>query len=395
MKHPEVVKAARILGIDYADAVTGFHFKGRHGTAVTNGAVVAVEYAEAVEEVIRAFEDDRAKAEEERRSSEALRMWKRMLAGLRIRERIEGYDIEGEDHDAVKKEMEKVDEDEDEDEGGGFLPDRDAEESAQPNAGRMAPLVLRDYGDFGGGGFSTDNIDHTPTTAIAVSPPRPGVSSIKDLEDDGGGGGGFLVDGDDADAEEELKQNRNRDRHPVSDQGVGFMPANDNLLVGGSALLNDITNDFVKADLTGEAKGNKAEESAMQLDAPSNTTTEYMIGDLGSDHAAPRLPGEGLEEAALIQRLHESGDIAHSTAFETKGTMSSPTAQETWPVYEDSRPNSSPLVGKASPPNQNDITMTNAIIDDEPADAEGSESEKGSLLSHDPEDEDAEPEWLT
>ena len=99
--HPDTARVARLLGVDYSDVVTGFEFKGRHGTAVIKGAVVALEYQEAVQEVITGLEHEKAQAEEERRSLEALRMWKRFLAGLRIRERIAGYEIEGEGGDGT------------------------------------------------------------------------------------------------------------------------------------------------------------------------------------------------------------------------------------------------------------------------------------------------------
>jgi len=52
VKSPDASRAARLIGVDYADAVVGFQFKGRHGTAVVQGAIVAEEYREAVEAVI-------------------------------------------------------------------------------------------------------------------------------------------------------------------------------------------------------------------------------------------------------------------------------------------------------------------------------------------------------
>jgi xeroderma pigmentosum group C-complementing protein len=91
------------------------------------GVVVAEEYREAVEAVIEGFRDERARVEEQMRSLAALRMWKRFLISLRIRERIDGYDIEGEEPDVVPQ----IDDDDggmDSDEyvddgGGGFLID--------------------------------------------------------------------------------------------------------------------------------------------------------------------------------------------------------------------------------------------------------------------------------
>ncbi|CCU74371.1 DNA repair protein Rad4 family protein [Blumeria hordei DH14] len=88
--------AAKILGIDYAPALTGFEFHGRHGTAILQGIVLAAEYREATEVVIAVLEDEQVQLEENQRRLDTLRMWKRFLVILRIKERIEGYDIEAE-----------------------------------------------------------------------------------------------------------------------------------------------------------------------------------------------------------------------------------------------------------------------------------------------------------
>ena len=91
IRHPDTSRAARILGVDYADAVTGFSFRGRHGTAVITGAVVAESCRDAIEEVISALEIERQEEEEEGRILEVLRTWKKFLVGLRIRQIIKGY----------------------------------------------------------------------------------------------------------------------------------------------------------------------------------------------------------------------------------------------------------------------------------------------------------------
>ncbi|KAK1976635.1 Rad4 transglutaminase-like domain-containing protein [Colletotrichum cereale] len=88
-------RAAYTLGIDYAPALTGFQFKGKHGTAVFNGIVVAEEYEEAVRAVMAGFDDMDAQAEHGKRSLVAIHTWRRFLMALRIRERIwAGVDIE-------------------------------------------------------------------------------------------------------------------------------------------------------------------------------------------------------------------------------------------------------------------------------------------------------------
>ena len=112
--------------------MTGFSFRGRHGTAILKGVVVAGEYREAVEAVIAGFEDQRAQAEEDKRTLAALRLWKRFLVSLRIKERVDGYEAEGEEGDAGDTEFQAVDDKgsgmesegyDVDDMGGGFFPD--------------------------------------------------------------------------------------------------------------------------------------------------------------------------------------------------------------------------------------------------------------------------------
>jgi xeroderma pigmentosum group C-complementing protein len=92
-------QSARILGIDFADAVTGFRFKGRHGTAIIEGVVVAKDYKEAMLATLDGMSYAREQAIEEQRTSEALALWKRFLVGLRIIERVKTYKREDEDSD--------------------------------------------------------------------------------------------------------------------------------------------------------------------------------------------------------------------------------------------------------------------------------------------------------
>jgi xeroderma pigmentosum group C-complementing protein len=85
-------RAARILEIDYADAVTGFSFKGqRRGTAVLAGVVVAAEYKEAMLAVLHGLAYANVLVRERYRTTEMLRLWRKFLVGLRILERVETY----------------------------------------------------------------------------------------------------------------------------------------------------------------------------------------------------------------------------------------------------------------------------------------------------------------
>ena len=136
IRHPSAREAAqRILKIDCAEAVTGFEFKGRHGTAIKEGVIVAEQYADAVREVIESLTDEQTEQESMARSAVALRMWKRFLTGLRIAERVSAYGDPGNRGD-LSEGMENEQDDADEAGGGGFLPAD--QEVALPTAGRFS-----------------------------------------------------------------------------------------------------------------------------------------------------------------------------------------------------------------------------------------------------------------
>lgn len=134
----DAAPAARLLGISYSPALTGFQFRGKHGSPIIQGAVVASEYAEAVRAVIDGFHYQRERDEEEKRSLRALWMWTRFLKKLRIKERVDAYALPGEEvnHEEV------VDDDEDGDDDETFEDDGKGMESEE-----------YDFDDLGGGGF--------------------------------------------------------------------------------------------------------------------------------------------------------------------------------------------------------------------------------------------------
>ncbi|KAJ5089935.1 hypothetical protein N7532_008619 [Penicillium argentinense] len=201
IKEPDAARAARILGVDYADAVTRFDFKGRQGTAVTKGIVIAIEYQEALEEVLRGLADDRQQAAFEARSAEAIRLWRLFLVKLRIAERVKEYAGEDERADSQlasdtgmgedeagggfflephqfklsppssfnrnnKYESTMVTNDhEDEAPGGGFVPDEDALEDGQAG---LADLSAQDNDDREGG-FISDEARQDDRAAISLS----------------------------------------------------------------------------------------------------------------------------------------------------------------------------------------------------------------------------------
>ena len=448
ISNPETSRAAKILGIDYADAVTGFSFTGRHGTAITSGAVVATEYQEAVEEVIQAFEDERAQAEEERRSLAALKMWKRFLVGLRIRERIEGYDIEGERDIARKFEMEEAEED-DEDEAGGFLPDREADEPAQPTAMAMpTPNLSGLSNDDEGGGFlagealqeeeealhtsdrfinNVDDDDYCGGEIFAGDVWNGGVysggfylpdhddkdgegfGSYPNHDDEDGEDGGFymryhdedgddegvLLKNDDEDAGEAI-QEINRDGHEdtssTGEQRADLMSAerkdHERLDQGGDFLIDD---DDIRdeAPSTDDSTESSKPESGMLGNHSSIDPRDTSQIKEHPEHTSPSLSVGELEEARILQQLHESQESELlSVPKEMVGTPAPRKASDSPPMREIR------AGGEQDTTAQPGETYPNKSVASRESEIDSSEDEKGSLLSHDPDDEDADPEWL-
>lgn len=165
--HERAAHAAFILGVDYAPALTGFKFSGRKGTAVLSGVVVPAEAEEAVWAVIAGMEDLEAEAEKERKARVALRWWKRLLTGLRIREQI-WANVDPNEKEWETGHGEVVDNDGDGAEEGGFL---------RHDKGKG---VAQDDDDMDLVGAASDTTEEL------------------DFVEDEDGGGGFLVDDDDA-----------------------------------------------------------------------------------------------------------------------------------------------------------------------------------------------------
>ena len=356
LPYPEAARAAKTIGVDYADAVTGFEFRGRHGTAVIKGIVAAEEYREALKEVIGGFQDERAEAEEARRTAEALRMWRRFMAALRVMERIDGYDIEGE-RDAVHEEMDKADEVMVEGEGGGFLPDRDQEEVVEPTVRRFNFHQGHD----------------------------------QEVED-----GGFMSEseGVDADAEEAFKtMQAPSEPHPTS----GNIIVSRGKSQGGRFMLDEGT-------LDGGGFTPETYDESRQINPPRNLST-YDPG------VRETLKDSELAEAITLQRLHDEGNFMSCNDSEKGGYTN-----EEDHVQIISNPPGPPDDGTRLPAEDHDrqteveadrnITAPQQLDrhhskkKEEPQEGEEHEGEqeneedRGSLLSHDPEDEDADPDWL-
>lgn len=155
LPHERARRAAFVLGIDAAPALTGFEFRGRQGTAVLRGVVVAAEYKGAMEAVIQGLEDMEVEEEQERKTRMLLAIWRRMLKGLRIRERImDGVDEEAEAEAEARKQEDKgkakeVDMPDFDDTATPFHDDEDEDSAGR---GGFFPSTNLDSDDEGGGG---------------------------------------------------------------------------------------------------------------------------------------------------------------------------------------------------------------------------------------------------
>ncbi|XP_006462844.1 hypothetical protein AGABI2DRAFT_47748, partial [Agaricus bisporus var. bisporus H97] len=84
-----VAKVARNLGFDFAEAVTGFEFKKRRAYPVLEGVVIAKENEDTLLEAFWEFERIAEARAQVKREERVLKQWKRLIQGLRIRQRLQ------------------------------------------------------------------------------------------------------------------------------------------------------------------------------------------------------------------------------------------------------------------------------------------------------------------
>lgn len=321
VKRPEAARAARLLGIDYADAVTGFEFRGRRGTPIFGGIVIACEYHEALEEVLKSFAEERQHAALEARTAEVLRLWRLFLVKLRIAERVRSYAADDEEQGDLASNMIT---DEAEPAGGGFLPESDQIMQSQPreSLGRESRTVSVSMGQVGnglGGGFILDEPDDED---LGFSHPVTTAG-----QEDDAPGGGFLPD------------------EPIT----------------GDPAIDPTTADQKPLNTERPKRSQYSNASRYELIVVPN---EAAASSEQRSVAADRVPTTELEGT--------SDRVPITVDSSTNGGSKSASVDIL------SRPPSPQRPTSRSPP---------------PKDSD-SEIEKGSLMSEDPEDEDAVPEWL-
>lgn len=349
VRHSLTKDAARLLRVDYADAVTGFSFKGRHGTAIIEGAVVATQFADAVQAVIEGFEDQVVEDESRIRSLEALRLWKRFAVGLRIVERVSGYGDETNQMDvdmrsdaagrvgSVANEVT---------EPGGFFPD--GEEHAMPTAGRFSAAELKRNMNTKRKAHDEDSEDDA--TLVEIDQDVQPVS-----QPDTDMAGGFFPADDFQGPEGEVGF-----LPESSENAGGFLSEIDNRGEGGGFLVEDGREDNI---LQGEGDGFLRDEDR----TISHTTEANPVATMAD------------QQAAALQEAGPKLAAANTTSLDDSDSM------ETDAITH--------LQTSAAKTRSTPLHLANATNVDELS-TKGEESDKGSLLSHDPDDEDAEPDWL-
>jgi xeroderma pigmentosum group C-complementing protein len=314
IRHKLASKAARIVGVDFADAVTGFSFKGRHGTAIIQGVVVAQEYADAVQAVIDGMEQQQEEAEAEARRVESLRLWRRFFLGLRIAQRVNAIEIDGERGPAIDVQDEISREDRElaaQEMAGGFFPD-------EGDVGEPSVRGYQPTGEvYGDGGFLPENHD-----------------------DDGEGGGGFIAEANDRAAPISL------DRHQSFESSI----------LDSQQLLPRRRSSFgqIYSSEDDEQGGGFVRDGSADGAGPYTDTKSPMREPEQLDGASGEAGGFIPEEA------HAPNDTPLN---QNNGSEFKPTSNPNTDTEMQSPPSSSP-------------------------------SQAGSLMMEDPEDEDADPDWL-
>jgi xeroderma pigmentosum group C-complementing protein len=348
IRHPLTQRAARLLRIDYADAVVGFQFKGRHGTAIVEGAVVPVEHVDAVRTVIAGFEDEALEEDSRARSLRALKFWKRFLTGLRIAQRVRTYGkgpVE-ENLDAERNTLAEIEEQVFETAGpplltAGRFSIAELEGKTKSTKPRSRPVVASDSEeDVGGmsedgaaGGFFPEPGSDAASQAGGFLPDvdgedyGPGRFEPEPDEAQGGGGGFISEDEDGGDAGRTVEHDRVEDRHADDGGGGGFLPEED--------------------DLFGERPDrNNSDASPMDETEPTPQESSHQI-------AVEEVPAGPRRDEYAVSEL----ESPHSDTRGDEERFNRPEALETSPTRQE-------------------------------------ESDTASILSHDPEDDEAEPEWL-
>jgi xeroderma pigmentosum group C-complementing protein len=410
IRHALAQQAARALNIDFADAVVGFKFQGRQGTAVIEGVVVPREYGDAVQAVIAGLEHQALEDASRARSLVALRLWSRFLRGLRITERVAAYGDGSTAEDVDGKEIEETDF-----ANSNAVTAPEAHDPTMPSAGQYSIAELtrpsKPARKAKKKSYESDT-EHDNNTVLSSRPRshRRGIPTIDDDDEDDENmprngndddGGGFLPE----DAQEVVEPSGGflpeaYDEETgggfVADesQGGGFLPEDDGSLGGGFVHEDERTDEmgggFVPEDVADEtgAGGFLAEESGV-LETNDDPPGSVAMLDTTRDDDKPESDFPG-----VLDDQKPSPDA--KTRVPIPDEINTATTEIVTDIERSKTVDASALATQA-PTAQQSITEpgTAASLGDTimNENVEG-DSDRDSLISHDPEDDDAEPDWL-
>ncbi|WFD21261.1 hypothetical protein MCAP1_003522 [Malassezia caprae] len=89
IRHPLAARAAKQLGVSYADAVVGFEFRRFKSLPKMAGVVVPTESAELVQTAVAELEESEARNEAAKAQRRALKNWSRLLTALVVSKRVQ------------------------------------------------------------------------------------------------------------------------------------------------------------------------------------------------------------------------------------------------------------------------------------------------------------------
>jgi len=364
IRHPFAAQAAKVLDINFVEAVTGFEFKGRQGTAVIDGVVIQTDMCDAMLNVIEGLESQASAEVEVERSRIILGMWKRWLTALRVREKVHREYGSKDDKDADSFADRDDDDDgsayqEGEEDAGGFVP-----EESENMAPITEPGFLPSFPNLKSFGFtlppevvhqkviivrSPNNLPSAPESSSEKGSPHLELLNVADH------GGGFLLDDGPVTHSNETVPNTGSEIGTAMDNNP-----NDLETGGGFFLEDEETLEGVGFVPEPDSGTTAVQGLSASLDVEMEVVDKVLVH-----------PSADRERIVNVPSTSSANKIASGRdTFAHGALLEFPTPRN---AEAEARPQ---LEATASPPSTTSLQS------------------ETSLLSHDPEEEDAEPEWL-
>jgi xeroderma pigmentosum group C-complementing protein len=310
LRYPHIAIAAKMVGIDYANAVTGFDFGSKGGkkgggrgsaSARIDGIVIAKEYEEAVRLVYEQMTQEQEEEDRELAIAKALMMWRRYVTALRIKARLER------DHGKVQEQYEqqpKVATLHEHDNSENFI---NVEENAVGIASKESGGFHNDDAEVAGdfvasedGRFIADNNNGNDYASeggfVADTEAAGGFVSVESDNNHDNTGGGFFTNGMDAGGGFVLEE----------DSGGGFVAEDTTMETDiyrdAAAETNDVSDAFQKKEY---------DENAGGFVSSNEPEDKQFINDSAASIAEPATLGSHKPEDVVM--ITDSEDEASAT----------------------------------------------------------------------------------